>query len=245
MEVKFNFDKFSRLLYFKVKGSLKYKECRMDKQRIVDLSYSIRGDMMVYPGMSRPVIEWLKRVNQEGSNVSRITLEAHTGTHIDAPKHFIDEGKPIDELNLNRLIGKAVLFRVKDEPRGQRISLQEVKSAGVEIREGDIFLLDTGIYRFFERPEFNRFFPVPTEELLKWLIAKGIKAYGTDACSVDPVEETKRSNHHLILGEGIPIIENLCNLEKLPEKRPFTFFAIPLKIEKAEASPCRAFAILE
>jgi len=106
-------------------------------------------------------------------------------------------------------------------------------------------IVNTGIYRFFGRPEFNKLFPVPDQDLLKWLIDKGIKAYGTDATSLDPVEKIEKANHHLILGKNIPIVENLCNLEKLPEKRPFIFFAVPLKIENAEASPCRAFAILK
>jgi kynurenine formamidase len=211
--------------------------------RIIDLSYTISNDMLVYPDTEQPSLQWIRRVNSEGVNLTRITMLVHTGTHVDAPKHFLDGVPCIDEIALDSFFGPCKLFKYSKKPTGQEITLEEVQRLGFNLEQGDIFLMATGIGAYAETREYNLLYPVPSEELIRWLISKKIRAYMTDATSVDPVSAEDSPKHHLLLGAGVPIVENLCNLDKLPEDKYFIVCALPLKLGGREGAPCRAVAL--
>ena len=215
----------------------------MSGPRIVDLSYAVSSEMLVYPRNERPSYQWIGRVNSEGYNLTRMTMLVHTGTHVDAPKHFLDNVPCIDEIGLGRFFGTCRLFRCGDVPSSREITLAEVQSSGFDLREGDIFVLATGIEALAEKKEYNTLYPFPSKDLVQWLIAKKIRAYMTDATSLDSIDAEGSPNHHLILGAGIPIVENLCNLKELPTDRPFVICALPLKLGGREGAPCRAVAL--
>jgi arylformamidase len=215
----------------------------MSEARIVDLSYPVRSDMVVFPGMRRPVFRWLLRVNSEGANLTRFEMTAHTGTHVDAPMHFLDGVPGIDEVALRRLFGPARMYRSPREPQGQEIGLQEVLASGFRLEEDCIFVLATGIERYAGSGEYNRRFPNPSTDLLRWLLERRVRAYMTDAPAIDPVGSPDSPNHHLVLGAGVPIVENLRNLAELPENRPFLISALPILLEGREGAPCRAVAL--
>ena len=215
----------------------------MKSARIIDLSYPITSEMLVFPGTERPAFEWLGRVNSEGCNLTKFSMLTHTGTHADAPAHFVDNAAAIDEIPLDRFFGSAKLFRNKGELKGQTISLDEVFSSGFELDENMIFVLETGIGKFEETAEYNKVYPIPSEELLDYLINRKMKCYMTDATSLDPAGSENSPNHRRILGAGIPIVENLRNLHLLPENKYFVISALPLMLSGREGSPCRAVAI--
>jgi kynurenine formamidase len=217
----------------------------MKKYNIVDLSYPIKSDMLVYPGTERPVFKWAGRINSEGFNLTKMWMHTHTGTHADAPNHFIENAKSIDELSIDCFFGRAKLFRYNQEPKSQNISPDEIISSEHELEPEIIFVLETGIERHSEKKEYNELFPVPSQDLLELLIEYKIRAYMTDATSVDRVNSKGSPNHHLLLGAGVPIVENLCNLSKIPVNKFFTIIALPLKLEGREGSPCRAVALLD
>jgi arylformamidase len=217
----------------------------MTQSRIIDLSYPIKSDMLVYPGTERPAFQWVGRVNSEGFNLTRMSMLVHTGTHVDAPAHFIENGASIDEIPLERLFGKAKLFRCQKEPRGQEITSHDLSAAGFELEDDMIFVLETGIEKFGETREYNELFPVPSDELLRYLIERKIKAYMTDATATDAVGAKRSSKHHILLGAGIPIVENLRNLHRLPENRPFLISALPIRLSGREGAPCRAMAVTD
>jgi arylformamidase len=215
----------------------------MSRSRVVDLSYTISNNMLVYPDTEQPSFQWIRRVNPEGVNLTRVTMLVHTGTHVDAPKHFLDNVPCIDEITLDHFFGPCKLFRYSKKPASQEITLEEVQRSGFNLKQGDIFLMATGIEAFAETREYNLLYPVPSEELIRWLISKKIKAYMTDATSVDPVDAGVSPRHHLLLGAGVPIVENLCNLDQLPEGKSFIVCALPLKLGGREGAPCRAVAL--
>jgi arylformamidase len=217
----------------------------MKSARIIDLSYPIKSEMLVFPGTERPAFKWLGRVNSEGCNLTKFSMLTHTGTHADAPTHFVDNAAAIDEIPLNRFFGRAKLFRNKSELKSQKISLDDVVSSGFELDENIIFVLETGIEKFEETEEYNKIYPIPSEELLDYLISKKIKCYMTDATSLDPAGSENSPNHRRILGAGIPIVENLRNLHLLTENKPFLISAVPLMLSGREGAPCRAMAIPE
>jgi len=216
----------------------------MKEPKIIDLTYTLRSDMLVYPGMERPVFQWLGRVNSEGYNLTKLTMLTHTGTHIDAPKHFLDDVDCVDEIPLQKLFGRANIFRYKKEPEGQEITLDDVISSGFQMEEDQIFVLATGIEKHAETSKYNELYPFPSKELVEWLISKKIKAYMTDATAVDPVNSKDSMYHRMILGAGIPIVENLKNLSLIPEDKEFFISALPVKLEGRDGAPCRAVALL-
>ncbi len=215
----------------------------MKATRIIDLSYPIKEDMLVYPGMERPMFQWLGKVNSEGYNLTKLSMVAHAGTHVDAPMHFFDNVRAIDDIPLEGLFGKAKLFRYDKPLEGQEITLDDLMTSGFEIEEDIIFILETGIERFEERSEYNALFPVPSEDLLDYLVQKKIKSYMTDATAIDPYGSKTSPKHHLVLGANIPIVENLRNLHLLPENKHFLICALPILLAGREGAPCRAVAV--
>lgn len=212
---------------------------------IIDLSYELTDTMLVYPKNRRPVMEWLGRDNSEGYNLTYLQMIVHTGTHVDSPLHFIGGGETIDAIPLDRLYGKTRLFSFKNPPKSQEIKIADIMDNPDKLEESSIFVLRTGIEDFAEQSSYNYLYPVPSKELIELLIKKNIKAYMTDATSIDPVGVEVSKNHLSILGAGIPIVENLCNLASLADYGSFDISALPMRLVGREGSPCRAIAIVE
>lgn len=139
------------------------------------------------------------------------------------PSHFVPGGKTVDELPLDKFIGKAFVIDVRGGGEGP-VRLEEIPDSGYY---GKIVLFLTG-GRELSPPEVALF-----------LVAEGVKAVGTDYMTIGGDETT----HTIFLSEEIPIFENLANLEEVLG-REFTFIAFPLKIEGGSGSPVRAVAIL-
>lgn len=217
----------------------------MKEKKMIDLSYTLQSDMLVYPGHERPTFQWLGRANSEGYNLTRFTMNVHTGTHVDAPKHFLDDAICIDEVPLQKLFGRACIFKYNKKLFGQEITLEEITSSDFVLNEDTIFVLETGIEQYAESSQYVERFPVPSKEVVDWLISKKIRAYMTDATAVDPFGSKDSPNHHLLLGADIPIVENLKNLHLIPGDKEFWISALPLKLKGRDGAPCRAIAILD
>ena len=211
---------------------------------IIDLSYPLKPDMLVWPNSHRPVYEWKSRINSEGWNETYIRMSVHTGTHVDAPLHLIQDGNPLEELQLSHFWGIARLYRMSDKPQNQEITLETVHSSGFCLEDAGIFVMQTGIECYSETQDYNYKYPIPTIELLEWLTQKGMRTYMTDATSVDRANDLEMRNHKFLFEHGIPIVENLKYLSKLPVNTNFTICAMPLLLHAREGSPCRAAAII-
>lgn len=217
----------------------------MSSPRIIDLSYPITDDMLVYPHTDRPVLKWLGKVNSEGYNQTSLSMSVHTGTHVDAPTHFLEHAATIDTIPLDSLFGSAIMFSYDETPQGQEITLEDITAGGIELEEDRIFVMHTGIQELAETRDYIELYPVPSNDLLHYLIDKKIKAYMTDARSLDSASTHSNDKHLILLKAGIPIVENLNNLHLLPVKKPFLISALPLKLAGREGAPCRAVAVPE
>jgi arylformamidase len=213
-------------------------------RKIIDLTYTIESRMTIFPGVRKPVIEYLSTMEQDGHYTSMYTLVTHAGTHIDAPMHWEKGGQSVDQLPLNKFIGEAVLINLENENVGSTIEVSHLKKYENDIKKGDIVVVNTGIYKSYGNPEFSYKYPAVSFEAAQWLIKKEITTYGTDAVSVDAPRCPDKKAHHAFLGANIPIIESLANLNKI-SKRRFYLYCPPLKIKDVEASQCRAVAIEE
>ncbi|MBN1306304.1 MAG: cyclase family protein [Chitinispirillaceae bacterium] len=217
----------------------------MESKKIIDLTYHVTSEMLVFPNTERPTFSWKGRVNSEGFNLTRMSMLVHTGTHVDSPLHFLADGKPIDELPLDLFYGKTRIYRVKDGARGQAFTAENIEPSIDTIEKGSIFVIDTGVGKYRETADYNRLYPYPSTDLVRKLIEMEIRCYMTDATAVDPVVSENSEIHKQLFLAGIPIVENLANLDKVPNGKDLIISALPLKLAGREGAPCRAVAIFE
>ncbi|WP_297466430.1 cyclase family protein [Thermococcus sp.] len=188
---------------------------------IVDLSLSLGEDTPLYPGDPEVRIRPWALIERDGYYMNVLKMGEHTGTHVDAPAHFIPGGKTVDELPLEKFIGDAFVLDVRNGEG--TVKLEEIPDSGYY---GRIVLFLTGGREL-------------SPEVALFLVSEGIRAIGTDGMSIG--DETV---HTILLSADVPIFENLINLDVLTGKK-FTFVGFPLKIEGGSGSPVRVVAILE
>jgi len=188
---------------------------------IVDLSMPLSDETPVYPDDPPISVRLWAVIDRDGYYMNVLKMGEHSGTHVDAPAHFIPGGKTIDEMPLESFIGEGIVIDVRNGEG--KVGLEEIPD---DTYYGKIVLFLT------EGRELS-------PEVALFLVAEGVKAIGTDAMSIGD-----EAVHRILLSEEVPIFENLTNLEELLGKN-FTFLAFPLKIEGGSGSPVRAVAFLE
>jgi arylformamidase len=208
--------------------------------KIIDLSNIISPDISVFPGTEKPVFE---RKEIEGYPEVKITMYTHTATHIDAPIHIIKNARTLDELPIDRFIGKAIVIDCK-HLAGKNITLEFLKPFENKIKNIKFILFNSGWSSKWKTEEYFEGFPTLTIEATEWLTTFHLKGIGLDSISLDPVADLNLPNHKIVLEKEILIIENLTNLDRLPDEE-FIFQCLPLKIEKADGSPVRAVGVIE
>lgn len=205
---------------------------------IIDLTHPLKNNITYYPGTLEPVFEKYFTIEKDGFAEVKISMLTHNGTHIDAPCHILPNTKSLDELPLEKFIGKGIVI---DCSKINSITVDVVKSKEKEMNGVDFILFYTGWQEKWNTQNYFDDFPVLTKEATEWLLKFKLKALGFDTISADKTTDTHLPNHHLLLSREILIIENLTNLDKLIGVN-FEFSCIPLSIEKTDGSPIRAFA---
>jgi kynurenine formamidase len=199
----------------------------------IDLSHNINSKMPVYPGDKEVSLLKEKELSRDYYTAYVLSTGLHVGTHVDCPMHLVSSEITISEYGLEHFAGNGVLISAEEiEEIGYKASYDKL------INKGDIVLIYTGMDKIYGSDDYYIKHPYITKELAEFFVNKEIKMLGVDMPSPDfPPFEI----HKLLLGNGIFIIENLRNLDKLKSVQCFEVFAQPLKIE-AEASLIRAFA---
>ncbi len=214
-------------------------------RRIVDLTMTLKTGTPVFPGYPIPIVHTWTTVREHGYYSNLLILVEHTGTHVDAPAHFIENGTTIDEVPPEKFMRRGVVIDVSSlGPRAEitrEIIENELKRLDIEIGPGWIVLFYTGYDAKAGTPEwFNH--PGLDESAARFLAEKNVNAVGIDAPSIDHEPFTA---HNILLSKGILIYKNLTNLRLLLDRPGFQFVGLPLKILKGSASPVRAIAIVE
>jgi len=194
---------------------------------------------------------WMNRANYPtdspitGFSTKFLGFTDHTGTHMDAKRHFHPEGETIDAYDLSYFMGEALYLdlsdREWDEEVTQEILEAALKRLGEEIREGDIVVVKAWKHgrdheKFGDSCLLN-------QESAWYLIDKNIKMFCTVLATVD-YSDRYHNAHYYMLERNILMVENLVNLGRLKEGR-FMFMALPLKIKGATGSPVRALAFID
>jgi len=206
--------------------------------KVIDLSHPLSSDTLVFPGDPPPNIEKYASLAEDGYNATWLQMGSHLGTHIDAPYHMLQQAKSLDDFPLEKFMGEGICINCADSIS---ISAEDIKE-GIRNETFDFLLLYTAWEKHWKGRNYFSDFPVLETEAAELICSFDIQAVGIDAPSFDPVDG-QLLNHKILLGKNILLIENLCNLHLLLNKK-FQFFCLPLKFSKADGSPVRACAKL-
>jgi arylformamidase len=205
--------------------------------KIHDISLTISADMPVWPG-DPPVqltqVEFMDR--GDNANVTRLSMSAHTGTHVDAPHHFLNDGRTVENLPLDVLIGPCFVEQLPDPVEAITAEVLERQSLG----EGTTrVLFGTGNSHYWTagQRDFQRDFVAVTEGGAKWLVDHGIRLVGVDYLSVAPFGDSTPT-HRVLLEAGVVILEGL-NLAQVP-RGFYELYCLPLKLAGCDGAPARA-----
>lgn len=207
--------------------------------RTYDITLTITPDLPTWPGDPRVVLERVGKIeNGDNANVSRVGMGVHTGTHVDAPYHFLPEGRTVEQLNLNLLTGRAYVLHL---PEVDRITAAVLEEAQIPPRTRRL-LFKTRNSQYWAEPAngFRTDFVGITADGAEALVKRGVKLVGVDYLSVAPYKES-RPTHEILLSAGVVVIEGL-DLSQVSQGR-YTLFCLPLKLGGSDGAPARAILI--
>jgi len=190
--------------------------------------------------MPRPSFVDTAKVEVDGYAMSEYHLMNHIGTHVDAPSHQVI-GDTLDDIPLQRLVTEALVLDFSAHERGT-ITRAEIVPYLNRIKPGDIVLLYSGGARYWGTDAYWTGWCYPDAEAAQALIECGISAIGFDGPSADPVDSTTFAIHKVWLSAGRMILENLTNLDQIPERT--LLVVAPMKVRGANGAPARIFALI-
>jgi len=200
----------------------------IEGRRIIDLTAEL------IPRKTERRLEIRPFIYKEDNTIMHdIDTMSHVGTHVEGPSHYRKEWKDISRIPVESFIGEAVFANLTDVKPSQAISPDDITRTGVEIKKGDIVLMRS--------PYSGKKCPYIAPETARWLRDKGIKMLGIDE-TVELEAPQSMVSHDVLLGNDIPIIEFIENMEKIQKKR-FMLIALPLRVVGLDSSPIRAIAV--
>ena len=211
---------------------------------LIDLTLLISQNLPSFPGSPKPqYIPWSEQ-NKDGYNLELLFLSSHSGTHLDAPYHFIKKGSKVHQISLQRLVSNAVLVKIKKKAHHEitKNDLINYEKKFGFISNNSTIIFSTGWNKNLLRKNYFTDNPGLSISAAKYLISKKVNLIGIDSPSIDLGRNSKFNVHHILLKNNIIILENLCNLEKI-KKSYFKLVVLPLKLKNATGSPVRAIAI--
>lgn len=217
-------------------------------RRLIELSHVIEAGMTTYPGLPGP--ELTPHLTREGSRASyaegtefaidRISMVGNTGTYLDTPFHRFPDGSDLSALPLDRVADlPAVVVRTAG---AEKRAVDVGHLAAFDVRDCAV-LLHTGGDRHFGRPAYLEDAPYLTAAGAQWLAEHDAALVGIDSVNIDDVDDRSRPAHTILLAAGIPVVEHLTGLDRLPPHGA-RFTAAPPLLARFGTFPVRAFAVL-
>ena len=246
--------------------------------RVVDLTLPIESNMAPIPGFKAyaenpsrvNVISSITEAQKEALSAEGMTLSSnhevnnramitvlsilvHNGTHIDAPRHMVEKGIPIDQMPVSQFVKEGVLINLPGKGPNSVVTVKEVAESGVEIRPNTIVMINTGwTDRMWGKPGFWEQMPYLERGVAEYVANKGAAGLAIDVFPEKPLwrgvkldpGEVWIANHLALMQRNLPLIQFVTNLSQIGNGR-FTVVAIPLAIKGGDASPVRVIALVE
>ena len=207
-------------------------------KRIFDISVPVRSNGLIYPGNPEISFEPQQAISQgAGANVSRISFGSHTGTHVDAAKHFFDNGQTVDQIPLDRLVGPAILIAVDE-------NLMSVGARDLErhdLKGHKRVLIRTRNSGFLLEHHFHRDYTFLSPEGAAYLVSLGVELVGVDYLSIEQFHSGHHRTHRTLLDKQVVIVEGLHLWG--PQPGEYDFCCLPLRLEGLDGAPARAILI--
>lgn len=216
---------------------------------LIDLSHTVEHGLITYKGLPAPVIcDFLSREASRKHyapgtefQIGKIEMVANTGTYLDSPFHRYADGHDLSQLALEQLAHlDGILVRI---PPTQGRAIDDSHFDKLDVK-GKAVLVQTGWSRHWRTDAYFEGHSFLTERAAQTLKAGGATLVGIDSYNIDDTADGRRPVHTILLGANILIVEHMCNLEQLPDRRAFRFYAVPVKVKGFGTFPVRAFAEL-
>ena len=206
--------------------------------RIYDVSVTVRTGGVTYPGNPEILLEPQQSISSgAGANVSRISFGSHTGTHVDAAKHFLDDGQTVDRIPLEKLVGPAILIAPGDTLR----SVTAEDLARHDLGKHTRVLIRTRNSSLLSDREFHRDYTFLAPDAAEYLVQRGVVLVGIDYLSIEQFRSGHHRTHRTLLEREVVIVEGLDLSEPPPGE--YDFCCLPLKLEALDGAPARAILI--
>jgi kynurenine formamidase len=214
-------------------------------RRIVDLSHPINAETQVYPGDPVVQLSPATTIDRDGYNVLHVSMGSQTGTHVDAPYHFLADGARIDSMDLGMFLGPATVVDVRGLGQRSMISWPQLEPSVARMGRGSILVVHTGWSRHW-RSQAYLDHPYLGADAAEGIVAAGVRTVAIDAMSVDETpplggEPGSYAAHDALLGAGGVIVENLTNLDAVDFDQP-VLSVLPIRLADADGAPVRAVA---
>ena len=206
--------------------------------RIFDISVPIRTGGLIYPGNPEIDVSLQQAVAKGASaNVSTVRFGSHTGTHVDASRHFFDDGQPVDRIPLERLIGPALLVRFDDDVRS--VGVAELR--GKDLEQHKRILLRTRNSALLSQPQFFADYTFLAPDGAQYLVDNGVELVGVDYLSIEQFHSGHHRTHRTLLERSVVIVEGLDL--SVPPAGEYEFICLPLRLAGCDGAPARAVLI--
>jgi arylformamidase len=212
--------------------------------KVYDLSVALHTGMVVWPDDPEPALQsHLSTLSGDPCNVARLTLGTHSGTHVDAPFHYFPNGKTLEQVPLDRLVGPARVVEVAGEQDIGAAALETLAASGAlpPGTERVLFKTRNTLRRLLEDTFFHTDYVAVTPEGAEWLVARGVKTVGVDYLSVETYDTEDERTHRTLLAAEVLIIEGL-NLRDVPPG-DYTLVCGALKLAGGDGAPARVFLL--
>jgi arylformamidase len=201
--------------------------------KIIDVTAPLSPHLPTFPGDPPFQMDSIYRIaDGQPYNVTRLSLSTHSGTHVDAPYHFLADGATVDQLPLEILMGKARVVELSVLDRIERDDLE-----ALDLRDDIRVLIKTRMSGQLRNSAFQEDFVYLTPDAARYLVQAGIKLVGIDYLSIEKFQSKEYASHHALLGAGVVVIEGLDLSEAEPGEYDMT--CLPLRIAGADGAPAR------
>jgi arylformamidase len=204
-----------------------------------DISVALDGDLPIWPGSPGVLTKLRMSIAQdEDANVTQLSIDVHSGTHVDAPSHCIDQGDTVEEVGLEPFIGPAVVL---DTGPVKEITAAVLDAAKMPDETERLLLRTANSSQpdMYERP-FDEDYAALTLDGAEWLAAKRLRLVGIDYLSIQRYAEPP-DVHRALLGSGMSILEGLRLAEVAPG--PYELVCLPIRLVNVEGAPARAILL--
>ena len=213
-------------------------------EKAIDLTQELHNGMPIYRGDPSPSFVSYATLEKDGVNLTKLTLGSHTGTHIDAPRHFIPDGIGVDQISPTKLVGEAYVCDLSSKPFGSGITgLDLRKDLEGRVAEDDIVVCYTGCSERWGDESVGSNYTYLTGNAAEYLVSKRVRAVGIDFLSVEKFRAPDPVAHKTLLGNGIFIIESLSRATKQFVSQRILMICMPIKLQNGDGAPSRIIGV--